>query len=220
METIKHLKDKHKGEDIYVIASGKSLDFVDESFFDNKILVGVNQAYKKIWCDYLVRKETKFIKDSLATDSIVIVSEYDSGNLDTGNSKLNTNKVKHDNLYYFEHLDNRHNQIDTSVFGTDKIVVSFSTITSAIHIAAYMGAANIILVGHDCGVIDGEMTFKGYYNSIKDTPWQDWRQYKSWLKIIESQTIIVKNEVKKHYNSNVVSLNPFVSLNLENHIYQ
>ena len=220
MKSIKELKNIHKGEDIYVLASGKSVDYYDHHFFDNKIIVGVNQVYKKIWCDYLVRKETKFIKDSLATDSIVIVSEYDSGNLDTGESKLNTNKVKHDNLYYFEHLDNGHTQIDTSVFGTDKIVVSFSTITSAIHIAAYMGAANIILVGHDCGVIDGEMTFKGYYNSIKDTPWQDWKQYKSWLKIIESQTIVVKNEVKKHYNANVVSLNPFVSLNLENHIYQ
>ena len=64
------------------------------------------------------------------------------------------------------------------------------------------------------------MTFKGYYNSIKDTPWQDWKQYKNWLKVIESQTIIVKNGIKKHYGSNVLSLNPFVSLNLENHIYQ
>lgn len=220
MKLITELKDKHKGEDIYIIASGKSIDFIDDSFFDGKILIGVNQAYKKIWCDYLVRKETKFIKDSLETDSIVIVSEYDSGNLNSGEAKLNINKIDHDNLYYFQHLDNGHTKIDTSVFGTDKIVVSFSTITSAIHIAAYMGAKNIILVGHDCGTINSEMTFKGYYNSIKDTPWQDWKQYKSWLKLIESQTVIVKTEIKKHYDTNVVSINPFVSLNLENNIYQ
>lgn len=220
METIKKFKNIHKGEDVYIIASGKSLDFIDDSFFDDKILIGVNQAYKKIWCDYLVRKETKFIKDSLESESIVFVSEYDSGNLNTGESKLNTNKIQHDNLYYFEHPDNKHTKIDTSIFGGDKIVVSFSTITSAMHIAAYMGAKNIILVGHDCGLIDGEMTFKGYYNSIKDTPWKDWGQYKNWLKIIESQTITVKNEIKKHYDANVVSINPFVSLNLENHIYQ
>ena len=175
MKLITELKDKHKGEDIYVIASGKSIDFIDDSFFDGKILIGVNQAYKKIWCDYLVRKETKFLKQSIEEDSIVIVSEYDSGNLNSGSGKLNTNKIEHDNLYYFEHLDNGHTQIDASVFGTDKIVVSFSTITSAIHIAAYMGAKNIILVGHDCGTINSEMTFKGYYNSIKDTPWQDWK---------------------------------------------
>jgi len=82
-----------------------------------------------------------------------------------------------------------------------------------------MGAKNIILVGHDCGTIDGEMTFKGYYNTIKDTPWSNWAQYKNWLKIIEDQTIEVKKQIKYHYGANVLSLNPFVSLNLENHLY-
>lgn len=219
MKPILSLKDIHKDEDVYILASGKSVDFYNEDFFDGKVVIGVNQAYKKIWCDYLVRKEVKFIKESLETESLVIVSEYDSGNLNSGTEKLNTNKVDHDNLYFFEHLDNLHTKIDTSVFGTDKIVVSFSTITSAIHIAAYMGAKNIVLVGHDCGTIDGEMTFKGYYDSIKDTPWTDWKQYKNWLKVIENQTKIVKEQVKKHYGANVVSMLPFVSLNLENHTY-
>ena len=220
MKGIIELKNKHQGEDIYVLASGKSVDYFNEDFFDNKIVIGVNQSYKKIWCDYLVRKEVKFIKESLATESIVIVSEYDSGNLNTGEDKLNTNKVDHDNLYYFEHNDNLHDKVDISVFGGDKIIVSFSTITSAIHIAAYMGAKNIILLGHDCGTIDGEMTFKGYYNTIKDTPWSTWNQYKTWLKMIEGQTILVKKQVKKHYDANVVSVIPFVSLNLENRTYR
>ena len=185
MKSIIELKNKHQGDDIYILASGKSVDFFNEDFFDNKIVIGVNQSYKKIWCDYLIRKEVKFIKESLETESIVIVSEYDSGNLNSGENKLNTNKIEHENLYYFEHNDNLHDKVDVSVFGGDKIVVSFSTITSAIHMAAYMGAKNIILIGHDCGTLDGEMTFKGYYNTIKDTPWSNWDQYKSWLKIIE-----------------------------------
>ena len=154
MKSVVELKNKHEGEDIYILASGKSVDFFNEDFFENKIVIGVNQVYKKIWCDYLVRKEVKFIKESLETDSIVIVSEYDSGNLNSGEQKLNTNKITHDNLYYFEHLDNLHSKIDTSVFGTDKIVVSYSTITSAMHIAAYMGAKNIILVGHGVSLIE------------------------------------------------------------------
>lgn len=219
MKNIKTLKNNHKGEDIYILASGKSVDFFDEDFFDDKIIIGVNQVYKKIWCDYLVRKEVKFIKESLETNSIVIVSEYDSGNLNSNDEKLNTNKYVHENLYYFEHLDNQHTNIDESVFGTDKIVVSFSTITSAMHIAAYMGAKNIILIGHDCGTIDGEMTFSGYYDSINETPWKNWDQYKTWLKVIEQQTMAVKKHIKYRYNANVVSLNPFVSFNLENHIY-
>ena len=218
MKNIKELKNKHIGEDIYILASGKSVDFYNDSFFDDKIIIGINQVYRKVYCDYLVRKEMKFIKQSLETGSIVIVSEYDSGNLYSGSEKLNT-KYTGENLYYFEHLDNKHQEIDVSVFGSDKIVVSFSTITSAIHIAAYMGAKNIILIGHDCGTINGEHSFKGYYSSIKDTPWQNWNDYKKWLKIIESQTVVVKNEVKKVYNANVLSIMPFVSLNLENNIY-
>lgn len=220
METIKSFKNIHKDEDIFIIASGKSLDYYDLSFFDDKILIGVNQVYKKIDCDYLVRKETKFLKESLDTGSIVIVSEYDSGNLNSGEHKLNTNKIQHENLYYFKHADNKHTEIDISVFGTDYIVVSYSTVTSAMHIAAYMGAKNIILVGHDCGTLNSEMSFRGYYKGIQDTPWRNWGEYKKWLKIIEQQTVLTKNVIKKHYNSNVISLNPFVSLNLENNIYQ
>jgi hypothetical protein len=215
MKSIVELKDIHKGEDIYIIVSGKSVDFINTDFFDGKIKIGVNQVYKKIKCDYLVRKETKFIKDSLESGSKVIVSEYDSG----GNSKSNLIE-NNENFYYFKHKYNLHEKIDISVLGTDNIVVSYSTITSAIHIAAYMGAKNIILVGHDCGTINGESTFIGYYDSIKDTPWNNWEQYKNWLKVIESQTIVIKNEIKKIYDANVLSINPFVSMNLENNIYK
>ena len=70
MKSVKELKNKHVGEDIYILASGKSVDFFNEDFFDDKIVIGVNQAYKKIWCDYLVRKEVKFIKESLATEKV------------------------------------------------------------------------------------------------------------------------------------------------------
>lgn len=220
MKLINELKNTHKGDDIYIIGSGKTLDYYPLDFFDeNKIIIGINQVYKKIDCDYLVRKESSGIKNSIGKADKIIVSEYNSGNVSLDPKKLNTNKIEHDSIYYFQHLDNKHEKIDSSVFGTDKIVVSFSTITSAIHIAAYMGAKNVILVGHDCGSIDNEVTFKGYYSDISETPWQNWRQYKSWLKIIESQTIEVKKMVKKVYDCNVVSMLPFVSPNMENHIY-
>jgi hypothetical protein len=209
MKSITELKDIHKGEDIYIIASGKSFDFISGDFFGGKITIGVNQVYKRITCDYLVRKETKFLEPSLETGSKVIVSKHNCGNL---GSNLNNSESDNDNLYYFNHLHNQENIINTSVFGTDNIVVSYSTITSAIHMAAYMGAKNIILVGHDCGAINGEFTFNGYYDSIQDTPWSNWEQYKNWLKVIESQTIVVKNEIKKIYDANVLSINPFVSM--------
>jgi len=218
MKQITELKNIYEGEDIYVIASGKSFDYISPDFFDGKITIGVNQVYKRIECDYLVRKEIKFLEQSLTkTNSKVIVSKFNCGNV---TSFPNKPEKDSDNLYYFEHLTNKEKEIDTSVFGTDKIVVSYSTITSAIHIAAYMGAKNVILVGHDCGTLNDESTFKGYYDGLQDTPWTNWEQYKNWLKVIEAQTILVKKELKKEYDVNVVSINPFVSLNLENNIYK
>ena len=37
MLKLEDFENKFKGEDIYVIGSGKSLDFIDNSFFENKI---------------------------------------------------------------------------------------------------------------------------------------------------------------------------------------
>ena len=38
-KTIQELKDIHKGEDIWVIGAGSSMNFVDSSFFENKICI-------------------------------------------------------------------------------------------------------------------------------------------------------------------------------------
>lgn len=78
-------KNIHTGEDIYIIASGKSLDFLDKSFFENKITIGVNQSYKYIEPQYLVRKEHKFIDLILEETSEHVkhfISLGDCGNTD------------------------------------------------------------------------------------------------------------------------------------------
>ena len=104
-----------------------------------------------------------------------------------------------------------------SVIGTDKIVVSFSTITSAIHLAAYMGAANVILVGHDCGTIDGKQNFAEYPEPIHA---QGRKFYKSFLNKIEPQTQAIRQRIKEVYGCNIYSLNPWLNFGLEGHIYE
>jgi hypothetical protein len=222
IKTIESLKNIHLDEDIYVIASGASMDYVHPSFFDGKITIGINQVYKKYTCTYLIRKEVNLIKNSLDSGSKVIVSEFDSGNLYGGSQKLNTNKIKHPNLYYFEHPNNEHKKINTDIITKDgnKLVVSFSTVTTAIHLAAYLGAFNIILCGHDAGVLDGKMHFEGYSDGLEVTPWKSWNQYRQWLRVIETQTVAVKNKLEEVYGINVLSMNPFVNFGLEGHKYE
>jgi len=81
----------------------------------------------------------------------------------------------------------------------NKLVVSYSTITTGIHLAAYMGAKNIILIGHDCGTIDGECNFKDYHTAqTYKIVWRNGKQdYVNWLSKIENQTIKLKSLLKE-----------------------
>jgi len=215
MRSIIELKNINYGDDVYIIGSGPSLDHIDPSFFDNKITIGVNQVYKKVSCDYIVRKEASHIEQSIESGATVICSLWDSGDIKKGKRKKNTDFHPNLDYYVFEHLENRHKSIDYSILGTDKIIVSYSTITSAIHMAAYMGARNIIIVGHDCGTINDKYAIDGYYDSISETPWKNWNEYVKWLSEIEAQTVEVKDRLSKYYGCNILSLNPFINYNLE-----
>ena len=81
---------------------------------------------------------------------------------------------------------------ENAELGTNVKIVSFSTIVSGIHLAAYMGAKNIILVGHDCGTIDGIPNVEGYHNdSSYKIVWKKGKEdYIKWLPKIENDTVI------------------------------
>ena len=97
--------------------------------------------------------------------------------------------------------------------------MSHSTITSGIYLAAYMGAKNIILVGHDCGTIDGQSNFTDYHTNESRLQKTE-ACYNKWLSKIELDTIVLKKFLKDKYGCNVYSLNPFVSFRLEGHNFK
>ena len=43
---ISELKEIHTGEDVWVLAAGPSMNYLDPSFFENKVTVGVNRICK------------------------------------------------------------------------------------------------------------------------------------------------------------------------------
>jgi hypothetical protein len=215
-------KNKHINEDIYILASGKSVDFIDNSFFKNKIVIGINQSYKKVHCSYLVRKERAMLKEVIqrCKDTIHFVSAGNCGNNNRENYNFIKNLKMNNNIVVYEHNPNTCEMPD-KLPGKNELIVSYSTITTAIHLAAYMGAKNIILIGHDCGSINNECNFKYYHNdsSYKIT-WENGKtDYINWLKNIENQTIKLKGLLKKKYNCNIYSLNPFINFGLEGNKY-
>jgi len=218
MKNFKGFNNFHKGKDIYIICSGPSLDWVSNDFFENKVTIGINQIYKKIKTNYIVRKDPKFTIETIDAGTILLISKHQHANTDHPLNKIQN--INSNNIYFYEHNCNTgKGQLDYSNYQS-QMIVTWSTTTTAIHIAAYMGAKNIILVGHDCGTINGKLTFDGYYQDISDTPWKNWKEYEDWLSKIESQTLEVKYFIEKKYNCNIYSLNPFWNFGLEGHKYE
>tara|TARA_Y100000389_G_C17312260_1_gene438608 strand:- start:138 stop:830 length:693 start_codon:yes stop_codon:yes gene_type:complete len=222
-------KDIHKDKDIYVIGSGSSCDFIEESFFENKITIGINQVYKKFKTTYLVRKDFSMLEESINikdVNTVLFVSIGGCGKKKNKKNKeyIDKNYSNDKSIVIYDHNNNsgaprfRITSDKLNKLNNDQLIVSHSTITTGIYLAAYMGAKNIILVGHDCGTIDGKSNFKNYH--IKTSRKQRKNAYNKWLHAIEKDTIILKNELKNRYNCNVYSINPFVSFNLEGHKFK
>ena len=217
MKSVIDFKGIHKGLDIWVIAAGPSMNYIDDSFFENKITIGINRVAMKFNCNYLVAKDGRgfeLISKQIDPRTKLILSKHESGN---PHQKINSFNGDH---WLFEHPSKPKEKPDLSCISleSNRIVVSYSTITSGIHLAAYMGAKSIILCGHDCGTIDGESTITSYYSEIKPHHGNDER-YIRWLSQIENDTALVSNKIKQIYGCNIHSLNPFINFNLEGHLY-
>lgn len=223
-KSIRLLKDRHKGEDIYVIAAGASAGHIDPDFFDGKTTIGVNRVFVRFRCNYVVLKEfanAEYDRELAQSGAAPVIARWDAGGIRQGKMRPNIMSFRNPRCYFFDHLENKREQIDVSLIGADddRLVVSYSTITSAIHLAAYMGAKNVILVGHDCGTLDGESVFPGYYKSMEVSPWTNSQQYAEWLIRIEDQTLAVKSKLAESSGTRVLSINPFVNFGLEGRHY-
>lgn len=213
MKSIKQFKNIHAGRDVWVIAAGASMNFIDPNFFNDKLTVGINRVSNYFKCNYVVTKDERGFDLIDKTKSTLILSKHKHGN-----NWMKRNYLE--DAFYFEHPDKpgENPLIDEIKKESDKIIVSHSTITSGIHFSAYIGASNIILCGHDCGKIDGKSNIDSYYKDI--LPDQgNIEGYNNFLRIIEQHTISVKGKIKKEYGCNIYSLNPFINFNLENHNY-
>ena len=218
-QNITSLKDLHKGEDIYVLGSGTTLDFIDKDFFNNKITVSVND----VGVVYLPTTQyvvTKYHREAIdyaqrLPNSKVLVSR---GNLGNGDYPELPNNLS--NLYYFNHNINKDHETSVNewLFDEDALFVSWSSITSAMHLAAYLGAKNIIMVAHDCGELNDKSWVDGYV--VYDWSEDSIAGAKERNIKFEKQSVAVKKKLIELYGCNVYSLNPFINYSLEGHKYR
>lgn len=218
------LAGAHRGEDVYVVAAGASIDHFDPGYFEGKTVISVNRAFERIPSNYAVLKEHPgALIESRADERgvIVCVARGEAGDLGRGSRLENSVFFGAARALVFDHPPNTLGQIDLSPIRADdgRLVVSRSTVTSALHLAARMGAANILLVAHDCGLLDGRANYSGYYNE-EIAPRQGSKAgYAAWLKEIERETLSVKTVLQTAYGCRIHSINPFVNFGLEGHTF-
>ncbi len=217
------LKGIHSGQDIYVLGSGSSISYIDRSFFENKIIVGTNGIWKFFPVNYLIVKHVNFMQAAVDAGVNVVISKHDCGDItkpiidNKGTNYIFTHKRGR-----FEDTEGNFQENLDSIGKDDDIFVSYSSIASSIHLAAYMGAKNILLIGHDCGYIDGVSHIGDYAQHIKDfhrteKAFNDY--HNTWFERVCQDTIRLKARLKEVYGCNVYSINPFINFGLEGHKY-
>ena len=219
MNNLSKLKNVHLNEDIWCVAAGSSMDFIDSSFFKNKIVIGQNQVYKKVPCTYVVMKDLmenprfeRSIQEVKSVNIPLIYSKYHAGHY---NSPKGLNQTDYKNSYMFDHIDNA-SPIEShlNTIGTDTMVAKKSTITSVMNIAAYMGAKNIIVCGVDCGTINKNL----YYKNYTESDWTsagNWENASGWIQGTYDYNLLIRDKIKEIYNCNIYSLNPFMNFKLD-----
>jgi len=201
---IASLENKHLGEDIFVVGGGRTVDYYPRDAFQGRTIIAVNQAGRKVDATYTVRKENATAGEGVP----VIASRHVAGMPGSGENRAD---------YVFDHNANLLDKINTEgchPYG-EKLIVSWSTITSAIHLAAFMGAGSVFLVGHDCAVLDGGATFKGYYDGVDALTSPG--DYAAWLSKIGGQTAFMRDYLRDRYQANLFTLSPFIGLKHEGH---
>lgn len=210
-KSISELRNRHFGSDVWVIGAGPSMDHVDPAFFRGKTVIGVNQVFRRFPCTYTVRKDALFAEEAARSGVPLIMAMHDQGDLSRRYNSV------HAPAFFFDHKDKAGPALDVIRLDSDQLVVSLSTITTAMHFAAYLGAANVIVCGHDGGSLDGEINYRGY-NDSRSLP--DGDAYRKWVTEIMPETIQVRDRLQQVFGCRIYSLNPFQGFALEGHDFQ
>lgn len=216
--TLARYRNKHKGKDIYVLGSGATLNFVDAGFFHNKIVIAVNHAAERMGLAKCTEYTHTHYHDeayAVATErphSTVFTSEGDQGYA----GKPDAEMLELRNLVTYPHVPTQWDfDIERSWPPEGGLLVGSTSVHGAMHLAAHMGAATIMLAGVDCGTLDGAVNQGEYVSGV----WVA-EHAAAVLARWEQHLREVKRKLLEQYPGlRVYSLNPFVNLNNEGHTW-
>jgi hypothetical protein len=212
LTNLSDLRNLHPGETIWVLGSGPSLNFIDPEFFDDKICVTVNfvgRSFKlKSFYAYSNYHNSAPFNIFGANLKVAVLLARDTLTQNPWPGELPENVALSESYSYAPPGSSWDPYKMPPPEG--QIVYGSSSIHGAIHLAAHLGAKNIVLVGADCGFIDDEVNVKSYPT----------RTQAFSLKVWNRHTQVLKKWLAEKYGVRIYSLNPFINLNLEGHKFR
>jgi hypothetical protein len=200
------LEGKHDGETAFVIGSGKTLDYYEPAFFEDKLTIAVNfgWSFKLEWVNYMVTKYHDKARNWVESGRVgtMVVTRGLRGH-------RNLQPLTDERMIVVDHNENTVERWDGD-WPDEGLVATHSSITTAMHLAAFMGVRWIVTVGADCGTLDGLTNIDGY--QPEKIPLQPAR-----FPSFEKQNRIVANILRERYGVGVMSMLPFVTANMEGH---
>lgn len=208
---LEEIEGLHDGETLWVLGSGPSLNFIDGEFFDDKVTVSTNFSARALGIHphYAFTHYHENAADLLSDSSCVVTIEQDTLSYQAWQGEQPHQLVLAPTQYE-QPPGSTWNPLTSHKPGLGQIAYGSSSLHGAMHLAAILGASFIVLVGADCGRIDGADRVNNYQVQNGHTLWS----------LYDRHHLLMKQYLEQEYPVKVHSLNPFINLNLEGHRFE
>jgi hypothetical protein len=203
-----------KNKTFYVIGSGPTLDHIDPSFFIGTNVIAVNEVGVRLGLynmDINVYTFSHYHYETFALAEMYPGHQFHLPEGDKGFAGEPTERYR--NVTFYPHYPTVYDFDPSKKWPENGILVGSTSVHGAMHLACKLGATNIILVGVDCGFLDGKVNHSNYVSGNLATT----NNVFKWLARWEQHLREVKQVLTDEYGVRIYSLNPFLNLNLEGH---
>lgn len=161
LRNISEIYGRFRGHDVFLIGSGKSLDYYPKDFFKYRSTVGLNEVVKHFPCTFTVTPHHEFFPDLLAWPTIFVIPKYKHLLKEQGSPAFEILDDHQETHYYFTHPQNGFGKINHPI-GNEQIASAGTCTVLGLEFCRWIGAKTVFLCGIDGVAIDGETNYSAY----------------------------------------------------------